>query len=201
MMATARNKDSVNIMKHIPEFSVGAEIGVWQGNTSSQFLNRGIRELHLVDSWSIEPYKEDQGEHGSYDAYLEKYSRILGVKPNEKSFMAHYENIYNMVQGKFRGDERVTIHRMPSNEFFKTYTGEKLDWIYIDGAHSFEGCYADLKNALKIVKVGGKIMGDDYYWHDSKWGKEGVTQAVDKFLKDNMLTMSREGMTQFVIGV
>lgn len=201
MMATARNKDSVNIMKHVEHFSVGAEIGVWQGNTSSQFLERGVRKLHLVDSWSIEPYKEDEGEHGTYEAYLEKYSRILGVKPNEKSFMAHYDNIYNMVKGKFRNNDAVEIHRMSSDDFFKSYKGDKLDWIYIDGAHSFEGCYDDLKNALKIVKVGGKIMGDDYYWPDSKWGKEGVTQAVDKFLKDNMLTMKREGMTQFVIGV
>jgi hypothetical protein len=188
-------------MSHVKADTVGAEIGVWYGNTSSQFLKRGIKELHLVDSWSIEPYREDTGEHGSYDAYLLKYSKTLGVLPTEESFMLHYNKVYNKVKEKFSGDDRVKIYRMTSDEWFQNYSGEKLDWIYIDGAHSFEGCYADLNNALQIVKSGGKIMGDDYYWPFAKWGKQGVTEAVDKFLRENSLEKVREGMTQFVIEV
>ena len=201
MMVQTKNNDSRNVMPHIKPDTVGAEIGVWHGNTSSQFLKRGIKKLHLVDSWSIEPYKDDTGEHGSYQAYLEKYSRALGVLPSEESFTLHYDKVYNIVREKFSGDDRVEIHRMTSDDWFASYTGEPLDWIYIDGAHSFEGCFADLNNALKIVKPGGKIIGDDYYWPFAKWGKKGVTEAVDKFLRDNSFEKTREGMTQFVIEV
>ena len=42
-----------------------------------------------------------------------------------------------------------------------------LDWIYIDGNHSYEQCIKDLKNALNIVKPGVLIIGDDYGWSDA----------------------------------
>ena len=44
-------------------------------------------------------------------------------------------------------------------------------------------------------------MGDDYYWADAQWGKEGVTRAVDRFLKRYMLLKERRGETQYIIRV
>ena len=32
----------------------------------------------MIDPWSIEPYKQSD-EYESYDDYLTKYSRILGI--------------------------------------------------------------------------------------------------------------------------
>ena len=77
MMGSPINKDSVNIMGLIEPNSIGAEVGVWFGNSSQKFLGRGVRELHLVDAWSIEPYKEST-EHGTYENYLERYSKMCG---------------------------------------------------------------------------------------------------------------------------
>ena len=76
-----------------------------------------------------------------------------------------------------------------------------LDWIYIDGNHSYEQCIKDLKNALNIVKPGGLIIGDDYGWPDAKWQKAGVTKAVNEFVLSNDFGMNRQGMTQYVITV
>ena len=42
MMASKVNKDSKSILRDIQPNSKGAEIGVWAGNTSMQFLRLNI---------------------------------------------------------------------------------------------------------------------------------------------------------------
>ena len=56
MMATHTNKDSRNITHLIKPDTIGAEIGVWMGNTSTLFLKNKIKKLYMVDAYSIEPY-------------------------------------------------------------------------------------------------------------------------------------------------
>ena len=50
MMATHTNKDSRHIMHVIKPDSIGAEIGVWMGNTSTQFLKKGLKKFYMVDA-------------------------------------------------------------------------------------------------------------------------------------------------------
>ena len=199
MMASRVNKDSIHILKDILPNTKGAEIGVWAGNTSMQFLRLGISELHMIDPWSVEPYKKSK-EYKSYDEYLTKYSRILNIEKKDVNFQEYYDAIYSEVRAKCGMDPRVTIHRMTSDEWFDSKP-EKLDWIYVDGDHSYEGCLRDLENSLKVVKPGGMIMGDDYYWKHARYGKEGVTNAVDRFCKRYMLFKEPRGETQFIIRV
>ena len=71
MMATHTNNDSKNIMHLIKENTIGAEIGVWMGNTSSQFLQKRLKKFYMVDPYSVEPYKENS--EMSYQEYLAKY--------------------------------------------------------------------------------------------------------------------------------
>jgi len=198
MMGSTTNKDSKNIMSLIEPNTIGAEVGVWYGNSSKQFLGRAISELHLVDAWSVEPYKEST-EHGTYENYLERYSKICGGN-TEKDFQKHYDNVYKTVKSTVGTDPRVTIYRMNSDEWFKSFD-KKLDWIYVDGDHSYEGCLRDLNNAIKIVKVGGLILGDDYKWPGTAYGKAGVTQAVDEFLQSHGLLKEQHGEVQFSIKV
>lgn len=198
MMGSQINKDSKNIMSLIEPNTVGAEVGVWYGNSSKQFLGRGVKELHLVDAWSVEPYKEST-EHGSYDNYLERYSKLCGGN-TEEDFQKFYDNVYRTVKSSLGSNERVTIHRMNSNDWFNTFD-KKLDWIYVDGDHSYEGCLRDLNNALKVTKIGGLILGDDYKWPGTVYGKEGVTRAVDEFCQTNGLLKEQHGIVQFSIKV
>ena len=66
----------------------------------------------------------------------------------------------------------------------------------MDGGHSFEGCYSDIKNSLRVVREGGIIICDDYTW--TKYGKTGVTKAVDKIARENKLKPEKFGNNQAV---
>lgn len=197
---THTNKDSHNLMHVIKPNTVGAEIGVWFGNTSTQFLKKGLKKLYMVDPYSVEPYKENSER--TYQEYLAKYQPITGEFA-EAGFQKYYDKVYAEINSRFRTFKEVEICRMLSDEWFKKYNDVKLDWIYIDGDHSYEGCLSDLENGLKAVKSDGLILGDDYGWPNSKWNKPGVTKAVNEFINTNNLTnnMFRHGETQFEIRV
>ena len=198
MMGNKTNNDSVAIMELIDKHSVGAEIGVWYGSSSRRFLGRGVSKLYLVDAWHYEPYKNST-EHGDYESYLERYKNICGGK-TEKDFKKKYDEVYKAVVKEFGENEKVVIERMTSDKWFAKFDDE-LDWIYVDGDHSYEGCLRDLESALKVVKKGGLILGDDYQWPKQKHGKPGVTKAVDEFLKKHGLKIEQHGKVQFSIRI
>ena len=205
MMATHTNKDSVHIMHLIKKNTIGAEIGVWFGNTSTQFLKKELKKFYMVDPYSVEPYKENS--EMSYQEWLAKYQPITG-EIAEAGFQKYYDRVWNEVKSRFGTFKEVELCRETSDTFFERYLASKghgnfemLDWIYVDGDHSYEGCISDLKNAREIVKPGGLIMGDDFGWPDAKWQKPGVTKAVKEFILDTDFSITRYGMTQYAIKV
>jgi hypothetical protein len=197
MMGNPYNKDAPSIAHLIAEGTVGAELGVWMGNSSKLFLDRGVKELHLVDSWSIEPYKDTT--EFTWEEYLSRYSKVTG-EFNPDGFQRFYDRVYQDVCNKFMNETNVRVHRMTTDEFFDKYKEPIFDWVYVDAAHSYEGVLSDLNNCLSIVKKGGMILGDDYKW--GKIGKAGVTKAVNQFIEDHPeLSLIKYGLNQFRIDV
>lgn len=201
MMGNPNNRDSHNIMHMIPFASIGAEIGVWMGSSSSQFLSRGLKKFYMVDPWAVEGYQpaiDANDETFNYQKYLNKYSKLVGSN-NPDDFQKYYDKIYHQVWEKFRSYPEAIICRQNSTDWFKSYDDEKLDWIYIDGDHSYTGVINDLNNCLKVMKLGGVIYGDDYKWGDNRGDKGGVKKAVNEFVAAKNLELNRHGNNQFSI--
>lgn len=173
-MMFGKNPGTDETWKRIPAGSIGAELGVWQGDSALKFLNRA-KHIHLVDAWAPEVFK-GSNEFGGYQAYLERYSKLTGEATTE-GFQRYYDKIYEGVKKKFTG-KPVTIHRMSTEQWFNTFD-QKLDWIYVDASHGYEGCLHDLTRAVGMIKPGGKLFGDDY---GPK--KPGVQDAVNQFIKN-----------------
>ena len=189
-MMIGKNTGSDETWQRIDPGSVGIEIGVWRGDTSTKFLRRA-RHLHLVDSWSVIPYTVSD-EHGTYDDYLDRYAKMVGSR-DPQDFQSFYDNIYQSVVDRFQTNP-VTIHRMSSRQFFAEFS-EQADWIYIDGDHSYSGCLADLRSSLKVVRPGGTIFGDDYT------NKPGVRRAVDQFVSETGMRFDNFHGSQYRIEV
>lgn len=186
-----QNKNSISILTKIPQNSIGAEIGVWKGDSSELFLkSTNPKELYLVDPWSFDAFAENLSEE-EYKIEVEKYSKITNGK-DRKAFEEYYDKIYKSVVSRFKSNSNVIIHRKTSTDWFNSFT-EKLDWIYIDGDHTYNGCLNDLTNCLKVMKPNSFIFGDDY------GNKPAVKEAVDYFTKGKNLTIL--GKNQFMIEV
>ncbi len=190
-MMIGTNVNSQHIVHLIPRNSVGAEIGVWKGVSSALFVKTQPKKLYLVDPWSVEPYQETKE---SWERYVGRYSALVGGD-NVESFQKYYDKIAEMVTEKYKIYSNVEVRRELSIDFFEMLeeTGERLDWIYIDGDHSYEGAYYDFEKALKYVKKGGLIIGDDY------GNKPAVKQAVDDWAKEHNKEHKTYGDNQVVV--
>lgn len=128
----------------LPEFfkemgyKVGAEIGVYKGNYTRQFLNTGLK-MYAIDPW----------------ACYEDYDSTKGKEPKRQ------EALYQEARVRIgKGD--CTIIRKQSMDAVKDFKNESLDFVYIDGHHGFKYIAEDIWEWSKKVRKGGVIAGHDY---------------------------------------
>ena len=142
---------------------MGAEIGVWRGDFSAWLLRHAKpTRLHLIDPW------EHRSEPG--------YEHAMFAR-NDESQM---ELIYRGVRERFAREiarGQVVVHRAPSAMAVPVLP--PLDWVYIDGDHTYEGVSADLRLCWARLPPNGRVAGDDYGVRG--WWDDGVTKAVDEF--------------------
>lgn len=156
------------LLHTLPKNSIGAEIGVWKGDFSARLL--GIAQpsrLYLIDPWIAAGGERKAAWYGE-----------------SQQTQAGMDAIYQSVLARFQkpiAEQRVAVSRAPSQEAVPSLPD--LDWIYIDGDHTFDAVASDLEMALGKVRKGGFICGDDYSVRG--WWKDGVTLAVHEFLAKN----------------
>jgi predicted O-methyltransferase YrrM len=74
---------------------------------------------------------------------------------------------------------------MTSLEASKLFENGSLDFVFIDGDHSYQGCSTDIDCWFPKLKSGGLLSGHDY--RDDK--DYGVKRAVHEFLGDRELRL------------
>jgi GT2 family glycosyltransferase len=136
---------------------VGVEIGVALGVFAYHvLLPRRPRKLYLVDPW--------------------QYGLQADLEPDvtaEKQLQRDEQ--FECTRRLFAGVSNVEILRMRSRDAAAGFTDGSLDYVYIDGEHSYDAVFEDLASYLPKVKIGGYLIGDDYGW-------SGVGYAVDAFV-------------------
>ena len=140
--------------------SVGCEIGVWKG----RFTRTVLTVLQPSILYLIDPYIAQQdagtGEQSGHNTqadlnriFAETLQKIKHVTPS---------------------NTQIKFIRKKSTDADADIPDGSLDWMYIDGDHSYAGCSADLQLATKKVRRGGWIICDDYR------PSCGVVQAVQE---------------------
>ena len=76
--------------------------------------------------------------------------------------------------------------KMPSAEAVRWIPDDSLDFVFIDGNHSYENVLEDITEWTKKVKPGGIVAGHDY--KEDKVNNYGVVEAVQKYTKENNIS-------------
>jgi Methyltransferase domain len=174
-----RRAQRVSVVSRFPRDGVGAEIGVWKGDFSSYLLRiaRPAR-LHLIDPW-----------HFNFDPDDERGRRAQ----SQENMDAMHDHVRRRFARQIaRG--RVVLHRARSDEVAPEL--ESLDWVYLDGNHTYEGVRDDLEAYFALLRPGGVLAGDDYGMPG--WWGDGVREAVDEFVAGNGCAVTITGH-QFLI--
>jgi hypothetical protein len=139
------------LLKRIPKNSIGAEIGVHEGDFSQTILQEvGPARLHLIDPW--EYYFGEQYADAWYGG---------GTSAGQVTMDQRYEAIERRFSGEIDSG-RVVLHRGYSSEVAGLFDDEYFDWVYVDGNHTEEYVRLDLEHYLPKLKSGGLLAGDDY---------------------------------------
>lgn len=151
------DRDSMAELFNELEFEKGAEIGVRDGGYS-ETLMKTIPGLAL---WGIDPYEPHKG----YRDHVRK-STFQGFEKEAHEKLDKYPN-YVFV----RDYSANALAECPDNY---------LDFVYIDGDHSFYEATHDIEKWSKKVRPGGIISGDDYYNHAGR-ARIHVYQVVNAY--------------------
>jgi len=131
----------------------GVEIGVDKAEFSLHILSKSkIESYYCVDTWQ-DSFGSDC-RPGFFDRDGNK--RLLAA---QKELNPH--------------SKRVKMLRMTSLDAASKFKDGTLDFCYIDGDHSLEGIYDDIKAWLPKVKIGGIVAGHDY--------KDGPRSGINDF--------------------
>lgn len=156
------------LLSLLPKNSIGAEIGTWKGDFAHQIIEKvNPSKIYLVD-----PYE-----------YRADYNNSWYGGNNMSQ--AKMDDIYNDVLQRFQihiASGKLEVLRQYGPKGLDAIS-ESLDWVYIDGDHTYEGVWGDLTAAWRNLKKGGLICGDDYALVG--WWDDGVTKAFNKFIGEN----------------
>ncbi len=142
--------------------SVIVEIGVWQGK-SIGFLARHLQEreksptLYAVDTFQGNP----------------------GLSPHKtaiKNLGGDLRAVFISNMQALQVGDMITTMAMPSVEAAEEFEDESVDFVFIDGDHSYGAVKQDIEKWYPKVKSGGIIAG-----HDWCAGWPGVQRAVEEF--------------------
>lgn len=143
-----------------------AEIGVMAGRNIAELLERCPQtRWHAIDPWEwTEEYK-----HWTRDQ----------VKGHERKF--------DQVMDAY--PDRVVKHKLFSSDAAWDFEDESLDFLFIDGDHSYEGVKRDIELWTPKVYHGGIIAGHDWRNSDKRGKKfDGVEQAIREALSEGIFS-------------
>lgn len=132
----------------------GVEIGVAAGEFSKMILDANP-ETKLI---GIDPYRA-YPEYGDY------------------TLDQTFERLYTEMMKRVGDDPRFSLIRGMSGPVSDMFQDDSLDFVYIDGNHSFKYVQMDMNSWWKKLKPGGIMAGDDYAPRTSS--RYDVIKAVD----------------------
>ncbi len=133
-------------------WTYGAELGVRRGDFSAGLckLNPSLKMI-VVDLWAqVESMSEQYDHEGNYRIAMEKLHAYK---------------------------ERVTIIRDLFENAVMEVENTSLDFVYIDGTHTYVELLKDIRLWSRKVKSGGIVSGHDYH---SAFDNGGVIRAIEE---------------------
>lgn len=138
------------------KFKHGAELGVRRGEFSTYLLQENPDLImSCVDIW------------GQSNALNERHN--------------HDVNYGSYKHNTFPYKDRVKEYKMLMSEGAKLHEFESLDFIFIDGTHTYKAVKEDLENWVPNVNSNGIICGHDY---NEAFDNGGVIKAVKELCPD-----------------
>lgn len=148
-------------------YTNGCEVGVEKGKNAQEMFEH-IPNLKL---YAVDPYKQHARCSNEATSYLRHWDgRYLRA-------------IKRQAQKRLQDKNVIFIEKL-SEDAVKDIPDNSLDFVYIDGDHSYDFVMQDMIIWGRKVRKGGIISGHDYFYDNNKPGRQAkVTQAVNDYTR------------------
>lgn len=137
------------------------EVGSWLGKSTNYLVDKIKESKKQISFTTIDTFKGNIGE-----SYYEKRVESFGGD-------AFYEFVDNSVISN--NYDKFEVLKDTSENASKHFLNDSVDFVMLDGDHSYDNTIKDIKLWYNKVKAGGYITGDDYNVFPS------VTSAVNDY--------------------
>ena len=143
---------------------VGCEIGIQRGLNARVMLEvYDIEMLYLVEAYRVYPVKvREHGTSVSWEDDMTSESHMEIWNEARQNLMPYQDRVRWLIGWSF--------------DMARHILDGSLDFVYIDGDHSYEGCLEDIRLFYPKVRMGGLVAG-----HDCGRSNNGVDNAIDDF--------------------
>lgn len=133
-----------DVVPRVCENPVVLEIGSFEGNSACFWIEE-MKPKHItcVDTFD-----------GSVEHTKEEVKNLF--------------DIFNTNTEEYQKNGIMTVYRGRSHDVMPTLEKDSFDFIYIDGSHIGSDVMEDAILAHKLIKEGGYILFDDYFWYESR---------------------------------
>lgn len=172
-MAVGPRPRDRNIMKLIREHKsrVLMEIGICRCRNSVRMIKA-----------AAETWPEDQIVYYGFDVFSEGGNKQLWRRENSACPWG-YEHVKRYLAAT---NARVQLYQGFTQDTLPKFTKSQhqpIDFIWLDGGHTYETCLNDWLNVEKLIQPHTVILFDDYVKHipeDDQWGVSRVIDQIDR---------------------
>ena len=162
-----------NVVKpHLNPVNIAVEIGVWRGDYSRSI----VQTLQPKEFYGVDPYR--------------LYPGMVSAPGPEYRDQASLDSLHSQVEEKFDKWGAVLL-RGTSEVASLMFDDNTVDFVYIDGDHTYDGVVSDINHWWPKVRAGGILSGDDHTTGTTGKGYDfGVIEAVADFTQQHNLKLT-----------
>jgi|ETNvirenome_6_85_1030632.scaffolds.fasta_scaffold08475_2 hypothetical protein len=208
--------DRYTLLTSLPkDWKNAVEIGVWEGWYTTHLILRTSMCVHAIDPWtpgdahsSPDEQEFDPWARGE-DGYKYHETRYFSTLTNLHGLEGALHSLSSaadqgiIIDGAHNGENLKDVFGeggfVPRSRYYTVMRGfsynthiyfddRHMDFVYIDGDHSYEAVKQDIADWWPKIKQGGILAGHDY--NDTN---QGTIDAVNEFAEQNSLNLKITG--------
>jgi tetratricopeptide (TPR) repeat protein len=157
-------QQALSHLAHVPELKV-LEIGSWEGR-STCWLLENILTHETASITCLDTFEGSLEHHEWY----------------EKDYIKSVEQRFDFNIAKTGTPEKVQKLIGRSQDLMRSLPLNAFDLLYIDGSHLASDVLEDAVIGWRLVKVGGIIIFDDYYFTFDEFPEQNTQIGIDAFM-------------------
>ena len=159
------------VKQQLVDCEIAVEVGVWRGDYSDAIMV----SLNPKEFYGVDPYR--------------LYPGMVSAPGPEYDTQAKLDDLALRVEARYEKKGAVLI-RETSERASQMFDDNSVDFVYIDGDHTYEGVMLDIQCWWPKIRPGGILSGDDHTSGTTGKGYQfGVIEAVADFVRKQGLQL------------